>query len=123
MSPSMPSFGGERGSAAKIGRPRRRPIRGGRYSRRCSSGLEDNAGLAAMTTDGDCPTRSVVRWRHDHPVRRHAMTVCPIAIAVGCKKCPAFAVCPLKNVIGDYRKEDDVKAAPAPKGKAGKASK
>jgi len=51
------------------------------------------------------------------------MTVCPIAIAVGCKKCPAFAVCPLKNVIGDYRKEDDVKAAPAPKGKAGKASK
>jgi len=31
------------------------------------------------------------------------MTVCPIAIAVGCKKCPAFAVCPLKTVIGDYR--------------------
>ena len=58
-----------------------------------------------------------------NPVRRHAMTVCPIAIAVGCKKCPAFAVCPLKNVIGDYRKEDDVKAAPTPKGKAGKASK
>ena len=22
------------------------------------------------------------------------MTLCPIAIAVGCKKCPAFAVCP-----------------------------
>ncbi len=30
------------------------------------------------------------------------MTLCPIAIAVGCKKCPAFAVCPLKSVIGDY---------------------
>jgi len=32
------------------------------------------------------------------------MTLCPIAIAVGCKKCPAFAFCPLKSVIGDYKK-------------------
>lgn len=31
------------------------------------------------------------------------MTLCPIAIAVGCKKCPAFPVCPLKGVIGDYK--------------------
>ena len=30
------------------------------------------------------------------------MTLCPIAIAVGCKKCPAFSVCPLKTIIGDY---------------------
>jgi len=29
------------------------------------------------------------------------MTLCPIAIAVGCKKCPAFSICPLKTVIGD----------------------
>jgi len=35
------------------------------------------------------------------------MTLCPIAIAVGCKKCPAFAVCPLKSVIGDYKKPVD----------------
>ena len=35
------------------------------------------------------------------------MTLCPIAVAVGCKKCPAFTVCPLKSVIGDYRKEDE----------------
>ena len=43
------------------------------------------------------------------------MTICPIALAVGCKKCPVFAVCPLKGVIGDYRKEDDppVKAGAA----------
>jgi hypothetical protein len=34
--------------------------------------------------------------------RRRAMTLCPVAIAVGCKKCPVFAVCPLKTVIGDY---------------------
>jgi hypothetical protein len=38
------------------------------------------------------------------------MTLCPIAIAVGCKKCPAFSVCPLKGVIGDDKKPD----APAP---------
>ena len=35
------------------------------------------------------------------------MTLCPIAIAVGCKKCPAFTVCPLKSVIGDYKKQDE----------------
>jgi hypothetical protein len=35
------------------------------------------------------------------------MTLCPIAIAVGCKKCPAFSVCPLKSVIGDYKKPDE----------------
>ena len=33
------------------------------------------------------------------------MTLCPIAIAAGCKKCPAFSVCPLKTVIGDYMKD------------------
>ncbi len=42
------------------------------------------------------------------------MTICPIAIAVGCKKCPAFSVCPLKSVIGDYPK-DDGKPAATPK--------
>lgn len=31
------------------------------------------------------------------------MTLCPIAIAVGCEKCPAFSMCPLKSVIGDYK--------------------
>ncbi len=33
------------------------------------------------------------------------MTLCPIAIVAGCKKCPAFKVCPLKSVIGDYKPE------------------
>lgn len=35
------------------------------------------------------------------------MTLCPIAIVVGCKKCPAFTVCPVKGIIGDYRKQAD----------------
>ena len=34
------------------------------------------------------------------------MTLCPIALAVGCKKCPAFSVCPLKSVIGDYKEPE-----------------
>jgi len=34
------------------------------------------------------------------------MTLCPIALVVGCKKCPAFSVCPLKGVIGDYKKPE-----------------
>jgi hypothetical protein len=41
------------------------------------------------------------------------MTLCPIAIAAGCKKCPAFSVCPLKSVLGDYKKEDAAEAKPA----------
>ena len=33
------------------------------------------------------------------------MTLCPIALMVGCRKCPAFSVCPLKAVIGDQKKD------------------
>ena len=37
------------------------------------------------------------------------MTLCPIAIVAGCKKCPAFTVCSLKSVIGDYPEEEGAK--------------
>ena len=37
------------------------------------------------------------------------MTLCPIAIAIGCKKCPIFAVCPVKSIIGDYKPGADEK--------------
>jgi Fe-S-cluster-containing hydrogenase component 2 len=50
--------------------------------------------------------------------RRANMTLCPIAIVVGCKKCPAFTVCPLKSVIGDYKKPDETQE-PADKAKGG----
>ena len=30
------------------------------------------------------------------------MTLCPVAIAVGCRKCPVFKVCPAKSTLGDY---------------------
>lgn len=34
------------------------------------------------------------------------MTLCPIALAVGCKKCPLLKVCPVKETIGNYKKDD-----------------
>lgn len=42
------------------------------------------------------------------------MTVCPIAIVASCRKCPAFTVCPLKSVIGDYVKAPTTPKAGAP---------
>lgn len=33
------------------------------------------------------------------------MTLCPVALATGCKKCAIFSMCPLKGVIGDYKKD------------------
>ena len=48
------------------------------------------------------------------------MTICPIAIAVGCKKCPAFKICPLKGVLGDQKKPEPPKEAPAAQGKGKK---
>jgi hypothetical protein len=46
-----------------------------------------------------------------------SMTLCPIAIVAGCRKCPAFSVCPLKNVIGDQNKPDEKPAAKSAPGK------
>lgn len=39
------------------------------------------------------------------------MTVCPYALALSCKRCPIFKVCPLKGVLGDSKKA--TKAPPA----------
>ena len=40
------------------------------------------------------------------------MTICPIALAVGCEKCSAFKFCPLTTVLGDQQEEDKVDASP-----------
>ena len=37
------------------------------------------------------------------------MVICPVAIAVGCKKCPIFKVCPAKSIIGDQKPVEDEK--------------
>ena len=39
------------------------------------------------------------------------MVLCPVALAVGCKKCPVFAICPAKSVIGDYKPDEDQSAS------------
>ena len=51
------------------------------------------------------------------------MTICPIAVVVGCRKCPAFRVCPVKTVIGDQPKEASPTESPAAPRARAKAKK
>jgi hypothetical protein len=51
------------------------------------------------------------------------MTLCPIAIAVGCRKCPIFGVCPVKGIIGDYKPDEDAKSTTAQEPKKSGAKK
>lgn len=51
------------------------------------------------------------------------MVLCPVALAVGCKKCPVFAVCPAKSVIGDYKPDEDKDDATAKEKSAPRAKK
>jgi len=50
------------------------------------------------------------------------MVLCPVAIAIGCKKCPVFGICPVKSVIGDYKpdEKDPKSTARSPKKSAAK---
>ncbi len=34
------------------------------------------------------------------------MVLCPVALAVGCKGCPIFNVCPVKGIIGDHKPDE-----------------
>ena len=43
------------------------------------------------------------------------MKVCPLAIAVGCPKCPAFKVCPAKGLLGGYQAAPGAKKVAAKK--------
>lgn len=33
------------------------------------------------------------------------MTLCPIALMMSCERCFVVSFCPLKGVVGDYRRE------------------
>ena len=46
------------------------------------------------------------------------MVVCPVAIAVGCPRCPVFKICPVKGLIGNYRPGADAKPGVPPAAKA-----
>lgn len=49
------------------------------------------------------------------------MTLCPVALAIGCKRCLVFAICPAKSLIGDYR--PDAKKPAQPQNKSGRKAK
>lgn len=40
------------------------------------------------------------------------MTLCPVALAIGCKKCPIVRVCLVKGLIGDYKPKKAARGAP-----------
>ncbi len=42
------------------------------------------------------------------------MVLCPVALVVGCKKCPALSACPLKGVIGDFEEAEGESTKPQP---------
>jgi hypothetical protein len=42
------------------------------------------------------------------------MTLCPLALVAGCQKCPLVALCPLKGIIGDDQKPEEVPPSPTP---------
>ncbi len=48
------------------------------------------------------------------------MVICPIALAVGCKRCPALSACPLKRSLGDFK--DPPPADPARRADTAKRS-
>jgi len=50
------------------------------------------------------------------------MTLCPVAIAIGCKKCPAFNVCPAKGIIGDYKTDQSDQTSTGKNAAASKAN-
>ena len=43
---------------------------------------------------------------------RKIMTLCPIALAAGCVKCPFVKLCPLKEILGDYKKDGNGQKEP-----------
>jgi hypothetical protein len=59
--------------------------------------------------EGKMPDSGVPHQAGFVPAQENVMTLCPVAIAVGCRKCPIFAVCPLKSQIGDYEPEPEPK--------------
>jgi hypothetical protein len=62
--------------------------------------------IAAVTIEG--PGRAAYDGPAPAPARIEvgdAMTLCPVALAVGCKRCALFKICPAKGIIGDYKKD------------------
>jgi hypothetical protein len=50
------------------------------------------------------------------------MVICPVAIAVGCQKCPIVRVCPAKSLIGNHKPDPDA-TQPLPEQRTPKKTK
>ncbi len=51
------------------------------------------------------------------------MVLCPVAIAVGCNKCPIVKICPAKGIIGDFKKPEEGRPVSGPASKRSKKKK
>jgi hypothetical protein len=71
------------------------------------------------------PLKWGLRAQFDHSMRSSAparqnivadeeieMTLCPVALTAGCKKCPAVQFCMVKTIIGDYEKPGESETKP-----------
>ena len=38
------------------------------------------------------------------PKEKKPLTLCPVALVIGCEKCPLFKPCPFKTILGDQKK-------------------
>ena len=38
------------------------------------------------------------------PKEKKPLVLCPVALAIGCEKCPLFKPCPFKTILGDQKK-------------------
>jgi len=51
------------------------------------------------------------------------MVICPVAIAVGCKKCPIFKICPATTTLGDQKAPAETSTKPVKKTATGSKKK
>jgi hypothetical protein len=51
------------------------------------------------------------------------MVLCPVALAVGCRKCPVFGICPAKGLIGDHKPDPEITQPLPPAKKAKKKAR
>jgi hypothetical protein len=70
------------------------------YGTRCRSPWKDPT---AMLTRLKAAEKRLDKLKTKNDQKRHSrrgpMTLCPVAIAIGCRKCPVFTVCPVKGII------------------------
>lgn len=69
-----------------------------------------------MRAEADAPAQwAYSRVRLPNPEK--VMVLCPVAMAVGCRKCPVFNLCPAKGLIGDHVADAAPTKSMAPKKK------